>query len=222
MNLITSILIPLSGTFFGAWLAFYFQNKHVKEIQKEGNKLSINKALFQLWQQINTLTTFENQIFKGTREKVEKRNRSAWHHIAAFQSTPHLRPIDLNSLVFLTEHSKGNIIADILVEEQLFNAIILSVDYYRTTHDKELQPKIEQYQEKFGTITSENLEDAEKFFGERIVNALSNKAQELLELTPSAIASNKKVFNDLRSIAKELYPGEKFPAIDNTDEVKED
>ena len=197
----------LRGTLMGATLAFRLNED--KEAKKEhaAQRVALNRALFVLGRQRNAVALIARALepFKTPFDRA--------FNFPAAKVPPYADLIHhFDELEFLLNSPDVNTLFRLTVEQERFHQVLESLLARNDFYLREVQPEIAKHQLN-GKSHSE--EDVAELFGERVFRTAVNGSTILRENLDSSLKSLPEMNNDLRNVAKKLFPTHKFVNFKN-------
>ncbi len=204
---IVSPIVTLLAAFSGAWFAFKLHDNKEQRAIDNANLASLNKAIFTLGQQLNTLWVYYKQCILP-----HKDTHAPWISIpATLKTTIPKIYIDMPSLIFLVRDGHGGLIQEILIGEENFQSIQDSIHSRSIVHDGKLQDHLE----KLGFRDGSNEMDATGFenllveLGPKLVGEMQNITTYIVGETKTTILMYDTLIKKLNKVSKGLYPEER-------------
>jgi hypothetical protein len=201
-------LVTLLAAFYGAKFAFNLQAK--KEAQEKRNREIINGnlAIFKLTIMLNHLLQYQKQFidpFRGSQTAFVEMTPSA----TIEKKNTH---IDLDSLSFLLVSDNQNVIGEVLVEEERYDAAITAIKSRSATHINELQPCFDNA--GFENGGSYSMIDIKAILGERLFHTLVQSTDQVINHVDLTINSIQEVARKLNNSLKKQFPDERIFSIE--------
>lgn len=200
---LASWLFPLFGTYIGAFLAFRLQERKEQAAQRQAKVDELNKALLALSMQYNHLVNFEQNVLV---KYVAPMERLLGLPAESLGSSLDAR-VNAEKLVFLMHSGEVNLILELSVEQGRYDACL---DVVATRCDllvREVHPLIERKGLVGKPVDEQILMDA---FGERIFGSLVTATDQVYQHVTSTVESLLAMARRLHSVAKKIFPDEKF------------
>ncbi|UPW17095.1 hypothetical protein M0C34_12635 [Agarivorans sp. TSD2052] len=190
------------GGFIGAFSAFRLKKHEEYKIDKNKQKSALNSALFVLIRQINAIQCVTRDFDK---------------YKTSFDrgfSLPAMKPPDYSAvkqdvvnLNFLVEKDKAQMLMDLTIEQERFEQAISAIGIRNEFYVNEVQPAL-----SFHDLNGKPLlwSEFEEKLGERLFQGSINGAETMYGLVYASEKSLQDKYTDLRKLAKELFPNEKF------------
>jgi hypothetical protein len=197
------ITATLAAAGAGAWAAFHFNNRRLEKEREDKEKNAANLALMKLCRQYNAIALY-------VRDELSPLMNSASRHIQVGASRPSLHAqdrINQESLSFLIGHGYTDLLSDILLEDDRFEAILHNIQLRAEHHMLHVQPALE----KTGRFVS--LEQVSKTLGVRHTKIMENYTDNLYDQTYASLESLFECVSKFHAAMKTLYPSEKFVKI---------
>lgn len=191
-----------SGAFIGAFSAFWLKSYEESNKEREARKNALNSALFVLVRKINAIGCIKRDLENYTTP------------FDRGLSLPAMKPPDYSdlrqdiySLHFLIDIDKPQVLLDLTLEQERFEQAINSINIRNDFYVNEVQPAL-----SFHSLNGRPLplSEFEEKLGERLFQGAIQGAATMYELVYSSEASLHDKYEELRSLAKSLFPGEKF------------
>jgi hypothetical protein len=200
-------IATLAATFFGAWFAYKFQNKHERDKEVNNQKAALNRALFTLLRQYNSLS----DLIKHDLEPL-KDDDSRIFKLKSW-STPAYADLtfDVNSLTFLIDKKEPHILFELLILQERFEQTMASIKTRSEYKIKEIQPLIEK-----NGITDKILyyEDVERIIGKEKMEGLVLATDQVYSHVYETHQNAKSMLDKFHTFAKKIYPNDKFIYFD--------
>lgn len=197
----------LVGAMCGAMLAYVFQRLFQRSQEHKAAQLAAHRLMFSLLQQINTIVLIQ-------RDYVFEHLKSPIRFIsipATPQFDPHKNTLQIESLAFLLDNSKGRkILYDFYIAQENYIEAIHQWNLRSILHHQQLQPALAASGMHSGATVS--LEDIQRELGPMLFGSMVNSTNNVLETL-------RRAFGKL-SAAKQLarqYVVERFKSNDFTD-----
>jgi len=191
---------PLGGAFLGAWLAFKL-NDNARARQTVRNQvLAVNKALFVLIRQVNSLINTQTQIINPHRKDPDR-------YINMRPSLPKTSgspTLDLDSLSFLLETEDRNLLGELLVEQERFEAALQAINERSRYHLEILQPRMAAA--SIGDHAEYPTDQIHQVLGESFVLLMQRATDEAIELVDKTVESNSVLTSKVHVAMKRRFP----------------
>lgn len=190
------------GAFAGAYAAFWLKtNKELLE-KKDSQRSSLNNALFVLVRQINAIKNIKTELDKYSSE-FEKS-----FVLPAIKPSDYSElKFDFNSLYFLMDGNHVQMLMELDLEEERFFQCISATMLRSEFLVHELQPAL-SFHASQGRITSEGT--LQKYLGDRLFRGAVSSANNMYMHVNESHETLCHTFFKLRSIAKKIFPNDKF------------
>jgi hypothetical protein len=195
-------LLALLGTLLGATLAFRLNEDKESMKEQMARRSALNRALFVLARQKNaaTLIARELELFKTPFDRAFNFPAAK---VPPYQDLVHR----FEELEFLLNTSDVNTVMRLTVEQERFHQMLESLRTRNDFYIRELQPEIARHslngKEVSGTSVAE-------LFGERLFGTAMHSAEILHHHVQSSVKSIPEMHEELRAVAKRLYPSSRF------------
>lgn len=195
-------LLALLGTLLGATLAFRLNEDKESKKAAAAQRSALNRALFVLARQINAVMLIARELepFKTPFDRA--------FNLPAAKVAPYADLVHrFEDLEFLLNTSDVNIIMRLTVEQERFHQMLETLRIRNEFYVRELQPEIARHRlngtELSGAAVAE-------LFGERLFGTAMNYAETLRDHVESSMKSIPEMHEELRAVAKRLYPDSRF------------
>jgi hypothetical protein len=128
----------LLAAFFGAWFAYRLQSKAKEKERKAANMTAANRAIFTVFQMVNSLHQYRRDIINPYRD----RPGMAVAMPATLPQTHERTEFDFDSLSFLLGTTHKKIVFDLFIEEQRFGEAIKAINYRSDLVVQQMQPAL--------------------------------------------------------------------------------
>jgi hypothetical protein len=200
-------IATLLAAFFGAWFAYRLQDRAKVRQEKSSNIIVANRALFTIFQQINTLQVFKMDIIDPVRN----------HPLIFIAMRPVLNEeyenikLDFQSLIFLLNTKQKQVLLDLFVEQQRFNGAINCIKYRSKLH-LEAQPALESagINESVDYRPETLTKALEKALGPRLYKSLQSATDQVIYQVDRTVGSLEEIKEKIIEVVKELYPEGNF------------
>jgi len=194
----------LLAAFFGAWFAYRLQDKAKVREERASNVSAANRALFTVFQHVNSLKVFQYDMIDPVRNHPMK--------FIAMQPVLHEQhediQFDFSMLIFLLNTKHKQIVLDLFIEQQRFREAIKAINYRSALHIQQLQPALERAGIQEGVDYP--VEGAEAFFtkalGPRLYKSLQRATDQVIYHVDRTVGSLDKAKGKMIKAFKELYP----------------
>lgn len=194
--------LALIGTLLGATIAFRLNEDKEKKLNEEKQIQAINSALLIIIRQYNALKSLEKE-FKNYSNDIQ-----AAINLPAIQ-LPDYNDLNQNisSLEFLINSKDPSILFKIIIEQERFHQAIASWQVRNDFYLNKFQPIVS---EKNLNRQSFSLAQSKMILGDIVVETLINSVINSKDLVIKSCETLPIAFQDLRKIARELYPNQRF------------
>ena len=195
-------LLALLGTLLGATLAFRLNEDKESKKEKAAQRSALNRALFVLARQKNAgvLIARELEPFKTPFDRAFNFPAAK---VAPYEDLVHR----FEDLEFLLNTSDVNVVMRLTVEQERFHQMLESLKIRNEFYLRELQPEIARHGLNGTKVTGASVA---KLFGERLFGTAMNYAETLRDHVESSSKSIPEMHEELRAVAKRLFPESKF------------
>lgn len=195
--------VPLFGTYIGAYLAFRLQERKDIQIKKRVQIDAINRCLLTLVAQYNHLLNYQ----KHSLDKFDHEDPATPLNLPAERLGVLDSRIKAEELAFLIFHGDENLVLEIAVEQGRFDACVEVISARCAFMVDEIQPLIEKHEMRGKAVSEDELE---RLFGERKYGTLLTMTDQVYFHVPSTVQSLKNASRRLHSLAKQMFPDERF------------
>lgn len=194
----------LLAAFLGAWLAYRLQDNVRERNERNTNVSAANKALFTVFQQVNSLRLFQMDFIDPYRG-----NPAIFISMSPIMQEDHKEiRYDFDSLNFLLNTKHKQIVLDLFIEQQRFEAAIKAINYRSDLHLQQVQPALALAGIK------ENVDyPAEAFakaLGPLLFKTLQRQTEQVVYHVDRTVKSLEEVKRKMRTIFQELFTGKNF------------
>jgi hypothetical protein len=197
-------MLAMLGTLLGATLAFRL-NEEKESLKREGERrAALNRSLFVLVRQVNAVALIAKELepFKSDFERAFNLPAAK---VPLYADLVH----DFQSLEFLIETSEANTLMRLTVEQERFQQTLESLKTRNQFYVDEVQPQIAKHSLNKKDVSDQSVVS---LFGERIHGAAMTAAAVLKFHVDASAKSLPEMHEELRAVAKRLYPDHKFIA----------
>ena len=207
MEIILQVLrvaVPAAATllaaFFGAWFAYRLQDKANVREEQASNINAANRALFTVFQQVNSLKVFQYDMIDPVRN----------HPMKFIAMQPVLREqhedlqFDFSKLGFLLNTKHKQIVLDLFIEQQRFREAIKAINYRSALHIQQLQPALERAGIQEGVDYP--IEALAKTLDPLLYKLLQRATEQVVYHVDRTVGSLNEVKGKMIKAFKELYP----------------
>jgi hypothetical protein len=194
------------GAFFGAYCAFKLRQHEENQSKRNKRKTALDLCLFTLARQHNAISLMKKQY-----DEYPKEFQRAF--LMPAMKPPEYKDlrVNLDDLIFLTNHESVEPLFHLSIEQERFEQAIFAVNLRNTYTLEHLQPAMAKHKLNGKSISYKELKDA---LGEQIFHTALNGANMAHEHLIATEESILKMLNKLHKIAKSIYPDERFMKID--------
>jgi hypothetical protein len=194
----------LLAAFFGAWFAFRLQDKAKVREERVSNINAANRALFTVFQQINSLRVFQFDIIDPVRN----------HPIKFIAMRPVLKEqyeysqFDFPTLGFLLNSKQRQIVLDLFVEQQRFRSAIKVINYRSALYINEVEPALKHagIREEYD-YTKDELVEA---LGHPLNKSLQRATDQVIYTVDRTVNSLDEIKGKMIKAFKDLFPDGDF------------
>ena len=193
-------VVPLGAAFLGAWLAFRLEdNARVRQTVRD-QVAAVNKALFVLIRQVNSLKVVQTQIIDPHREDPA-RFINMRPSLPVGTGSP---TFDLDSLSFLHETDDRELLMEMLVEQERFEAALQALNERSRVHIEVLQPRM---------VAAGIVEDAKytadeihKALGKPFILLMKHATDDAIQHVDKTVESNFALASKFNQAMKRRFP----------------
>jgi hypothetical protein len=197
----------LIAAFAGAWFAFLFERRHKDGEEVRRRVGAANRALYSLFYLWNAMVQIRQEVIDPYRGRVD-----SWLNMAASVPGRYERiSFEAGELSFLLAIDSP-LYADLLLEEQRFNAAIQMLDLRTNIVLNEAWPKLAQA--GIGIGAQRDAAEIERILGMDVTRKLKVMGGGLVSNVDENIQTIKAAFGRLRAAMQKAYPKEKFVNVE--------
>jgi hypothetical protein len=138
VNMLLTAVGALGAAFLGAWYAFRLNNNASAHQTVRERVAAINKALFVLVRQFNSLRAIQNQIINPARADLTR-----FINLRSVLPISAISPrIDVDSLSFLLETEYRGLLMELIIEQERFETAVQAINERSRLHLEVLQPRM--------------------------------------------------------------------------------
>ncbi|MFZ2161680.1 MAG: hypothetical protein WAW02_05635 [Sideroxyarcus sp.] len=190
------------GTFLGALFAFRLNESKETSKKLSEQRAALNRALFVLARQRNAIKSFAKYL-QPFNSDIERALMLPAHKPPRYED---LRQ-DFESIEFLLENGKANILMRIAIEDERFHQTFESIRIRNDFYVTEVQPELSRHGFQGKDVTEKQLLEA---LGERIYGTAINYSNGLYFHVAKSMESIPSMHADVFAVAKDLFPNDKF------------
>jgi hypothetical protein len=194
----------LLAAFFGAWFAYRLQDKAKVRKERETNISAANRALFTVFQQVNSLKMLQRDMIDPVRNHPGK---FIAMQPVLYEQHEELQ-FDFSSLGFLLNTKHKQIVLDLFIEQQRFRAAIKAINYRSALHTHQIQPALELARIQEGV--DYQAEEFAQALGPRLYKTLQRATDQIVYHVDRTVGSLDEVKGNMIKAFKELYPEVEF------------
>lgn len=194
------------GAFFGAYCAFKLRQHEENQSKRNKRKTALDSCLFTMARQYNAIRFMKKQY-----DEYPNEFQRAFLMPAAKPPEYKDLKVNLEDLIFLTDHESVEPLFHLSIEQERFEQVVFAVNSRNTYTVEYLQPALAKHELNGKSVSSKELQDA---LGDVIFKTSVNAANSAYELLVAAEKSIFKMQNVLHKIAKATYPDQRFLKID--------
>lgn len=194
----------LVAAYAGAWYATSLSRETASKEQQLRQVSAGARALFTLWRQLNTIAQIQEDVIDRYRN----------YPPAPLAMPPLTMPlddstrVDIDSLGFLLDHGKSELLANLCLCETRFLHAIDAIRRRSALHANEVQPKLEDMIPPERNLTPDELRG---IVGVRLFKLLVDQTNEVIAKTDDAVETLEVVAANLYMALKAIFPESKFP-----------
>ena len=193
-------VVPLGAAFLGAWFAFKINDNARARQTVRDQVAAVNKALFVLIRQVNSLIGIQTQIINPARQ-----------HPSRFIAMRALLPVssglptlDVDSLSFLLETDDRELLWKMQVEQERFEATLQAINERSRFHLEVLQPRMEAAGIVEGTeYTEDQIRNA---LGNNLVLLMQRATDDAIQRVDKTVESNSVLTDKVYVAMKRRFP----------------
>ena len=195
-------LLALLGTLLGATLAFRLNED--KESKKEiaTRRTALNRALFVLARQKNAVNLIAREL-EPFKTPFDRAFNFPAAKVAPYQDLVHR----FEDLEFMLNTFDVNVVMRLTVEQERFHQMLETLRIRNEFYVHEVQPEIARHH-----MNGKNadIQAVAELFGARLFGTAMNQAATLWDHVESSLKSIPDMHEELRAVAKRLYPNSNF------------
>lgn len=199
LELLSRVVITLSGTFFGAFLAYKLANRNEKNKEIKTNVKSCNLAIFKLTRTYNAFQGYKNQFINPFRESPAR-------HIEILPSIGLGLwdiEIDFESLSYLINSNEPNIISELASLQDEMNSTREMIKIRDGLHFEKVQAKMSAAQFVDGAdITKQQIIE---IIGHSTYVTLQKLTDDAIEFVDSICEKTRPLIERLHEVNKVMY-----------------
>ena len=193
-------VVPLGAAFLGAWLAFRLEDNARARQTVRDQVEAVNKALFVLIRQVNSLINTQTQIINPHREDPDC-------YINMRPSLPKASgspTLDLDSLSFLLETDDRELLGELLVEQERFEASLQAINERSRYHLEVLQPRMAAA--RIGEHAEYPTDKIRSVLGESFVVLMQCATDDAIQHVDKTVGSNFALAAKFNHAMKRRFP----------------
>ncbi len=194
----------LVAAYAGAWYASTLKQEAASKEQRLRQIGTGARALFTMWRQLNTIAQIQEDVIDKYRNYPPAPLAMPPLTVQLDDSTR----LDIDSLAFLLDHGKSELLANLCIAETRFVHAIDAIRRRSALHANEVQPKLENMLPEGRNLTPEELRG---IVGARLFQLLIDQTREVIAKTDDAVETLEAVAANLHSTLKTVFPESKFP-----------
>lgn len=210
LDYLVQIISGAIGAAAGAIVAISITKRDSKKEIREKNRKGLNTAIFSLIRKMIAIENVKKEIDKFTSLKE-----------FAFDMAPMKQPdysnlkFDHDALRFLLDEGHPQLLLELANEEYGFHQAFVAIDMRNHTFVEKVRPKLQEIFES--TPSAERFSDLAPQLPKQLYGAGLSAAIEMKRNIDETSASLKKTYFQIKSIARELFEGELFVEIQESD-----
>ncbi|MDO8654553.1 MAG: hypothetical protein Q7R66_20470 [Undibacterium sp.] len=202
-------LLALLGTLLGATLAFRLNEDKESKKEQAVRRSALNRALFILARQKNAVALIAREM-EPFKTPIERAFNFPAAKVPPYQDLVHR----FEELEFLLNTPDVNVIMRLTVEQERFHQMLESLRTRNEFYVHELQPEIARHSLNGKEISGASIV---QLFGERLFGTAMHSSEILRHHVESSLKSIPEMHEELRAVAKRLYPDSKFVGFASED-----
>lgn len=198
-------LLALLGTLLGATLAFRLNEDKEEKKENATRRSALNRALFILGRQKNAVALIAREMepFKTVFDRA--------FNFPAAKVPPYGDLVHrFEELEFLLNTTDVNVVLRLTVEQERFHQMLESLRTRNEFYVRDVQAEIAKHNLNGKEISGASVAE---LFGERIFGTAMNSSEILFHHVESSLKSIPEIHEELRVVAKRLYPKARFVGI---------
>jgi hypothetical protein len=138
LNMLLTAVVTLGAAFLGAGYAFRLNDNANARQTVQGQVAAVNKALFVLVRQFNSLRAIQNQIINPSRADLTR-----FINLRPVLPMSVVSPkLDVDSLSFLLETECRGLLMELMIEQERFETSVQAINERSRLHIEVLQPRM--------------------------------------------------------------------------------
>ncbi len=200
VDILVSATTTLMAAFWGAKYAFTLQNQKEFEERIKEQVAAANKVIFNLINLHNQLCNYRDQFINEFRD-------SPFRHLGILPAVGlgNVKEIDVDSLAFVLENEKRNILMELSLFQFEACATFEVIRERSIYHVSKIQETLEGA--GFGSNDFAHIDDIHAVLGPLKTTTIKKYTDQMIESTDNAIAQSEQLIDNLRSVLKEILPG---------------
>lgn len=207
-------LATLLAAFFGAWFAYRLQNKAKEKERKAKDMTSANRAIFTVFQMVNSLHQYRRDIINPYRDKPGM----AVAMPSTLPQTHERTEFDFESLSFLLGTTHKKIVFDLFIEEQRFGEALKAINYRSALVVHQMQPAL------VGAGIQEGADYPQETFaqalGPLLYKSLQRATEQVVFHVDLTVESLRDTKSKMLKAFRELFPGSDFLDFETVDKPR--
>lgn len=193
-------IVTLAAAFSGAICAFWLNDNAKARETEQQQVAAVNRAIFALVQQFNTLKVIQRQIIEPSRnDKAKFINMQPSLPITTQPPT-----MNFDELSFLLETEERNFLMEMMVEKERFETALQAMNERSRLHLEVLQPKMAAAEIVEGGDYTVNYITG--VLGESFTFHIQRATEVAITRIDETIASNQDFTNRFHAAMKRLFP----------------
>ena len=191
---ITIALSALFGTFLGAYLAFFFERRHIDKKERDTQISAAKHAQFAIVAQHTAVKNMKEQVLDPQRDNPQRHLT-----LKPFSVLAQLPNLNIDSLVFMLEGEGAQLLNELMITEQKFRTLLGALDQRNQRHEL-MQRQIA----KSGLNA----------FDDATVTILKDMTDSIFGLSDDALSGLQESFEKLRIYIEKKFAGSKALSSD--------
>jgi hypothetical protein len=197
---VISWVMILLASFSGAWFAYRFQAKEKERDVIKKNISAANRAMFCVFQMLNSLRIFQKDFIDPCRERPD----TFLMMLPVLPEDPKDFSFNFEELGFLLDTKYKKIMLDLFIEQQRYREAIKVINVRSIYHKNIVQPTLDKAGLKEGIGYPIN--DVKIILGQIVFADIVNLTDQVIFHVDRTLLSLEEVKNTLLSAFKDLFP----------------
>lgn len=194
----------LLAAFLGAWLAYRLQDNSRQRDEANTKISAANKAIFIVFQQVNSLRLFQMDFIDPHR-----RDPGIFISMSPIMQEDHKSiRYDFDGLNFLLGTKHKQLLLDLFIEQQRFEAAIQAINYRSELHIQQVQPSLALAGIKEGVdYPGEAFASA---LGPLLFKTMQRQTEQVIYHVDRTVRSLQEIKTKMQVVFRDLFPNNTF------------